>query len=172
MQSLVHASAAGGAAGKGPGGQDGPGATGSGGVTGAGSRASALGTGAGPGVDQDPRDRRRMLYLRQVVAKITNRCIDAVPKSAIADGRQGTVFVSFTIQSDGSVAGVRVARPSGIPELDESCRAAVATKTRRTRLHWPRTAAALPDRRTARSPELVACPCSRRRNASRGTSQD
>ncbi|HEY4119968.1 MAG TPA: energy transducer TonB, partial [Byssovorax sp.] len=123
MQSLVHASAAGGAAGKGPGGQDGPGPTGSGGVAGAGSRATALGTGAGPGVDQDPRDKRRMLYLRRVMSKISP--LWTFPKWAIAEGRQGTVIVSFTIQSDGSVGGVRVQRPSGIAEFDESCRSAV-----------------------------------------------
>ncbi len=123
MQSLVHASTAGGLAGNGPGGQRGAGATGSGGTRGQGSVANAMGTGKGSGVDVDPRDRRRNLYLRQVIAKI--KPLYSMPREAALEGKQGTAIISFAVQSDGSVRGARVARSSGIPEYDENCRQAV-----------------------------------------------
>jgi TonB family protein len=123
MQSLVHASTAGGLAGNGPGGQQGPGATGSGGTRGQGSIANAMGTGKGSGVDVDPRDKRRNDYVRRVIAKVYP--LYAFPKWAALEGKQGTAIVSFTIAADGSVSGVRVSRSSGIAEYDESCRQAV-----------------------------------------------
>jgi TonB family protein len=123
VESLVHASTAGGAAGNGPGGQQGAGATGSGGVHGQGSVANAMGTGRGSGVDVDPRDKRRNLYLRQVIAKVYP--LYSLPKWAALEGMQGTAIVSFTILADGSVTGVRVSRSSGIAEYDENCRQAV-----------------------------------------------
>src|SRR6185369_14274163 len=66
---------------------------------------------------------RRNLYNRQVKSKVYP--LWSFPKSAALEGRQGMVIVSFTIQADGSVTGVRVMRQSGIPEFDENCRSAV-----------------------------------------------
>jgi TonB family protein len=123
MQSLVHASTAGGRQGAGPGGQQGPGATGAGGVAGPGSRSHALGTGSGGATDNDPRDKRRTDYIRRARSKIDR--LWSFPKWAALEGMQGTVIVSFVIQADGSVTAARVTRPSGIVEFDESCRQAV-----------------------------------------------
>ncbi|MEJ7728000.1 MAG: energy transducer TonB [Polyangiaceae bacterium] len=123
MQSLLHASTAGGRPGQGPGGSAGPGATGNGGEAGPGSRSRALGTGNGGAFDNDPRDRRRNEYMRRARGKIDR--LWAFPKWAALEGMQGTVIVSFVIQGDGSVSGARVTRPSGIAEFDESCRQAV-----------------------------------------------
>ncbi|WP_437971760.1 energy transducer TonB [Sorangium sp. So ce260] len=125
IQSLVHASSAGGARGLGPGGEAGPGATGSGGVAGRGARSSALGSGRGRLIDNDPLDRRRSLYMRQVMAKVHPLWADAFPKWAAGEGLQGTVIVTFVIRADGTVASASVTRPSGIPEFDENCRRAV-----------------------------------------------
>ncbi|WP_433936995.1 energy transducer TonB [Sorangium cellulosum] len=125
IQSLVHASTAGGARGLGPGGEAGRGATGSGGVTGPGSRSSALGSGRGRLLDNDPLDRRRSLYMRQVMAKLHPLWADAFPKWAAGEGLQGTVIVTFVIRADGTVGSASVTRPSGIPEFDENCRRAV-----------------------------------------------
>jgi TonB family protein len=123
VQAIVHASTAGGAAGPGSGGQAGPGAPGAGGLAGAGSIGRALGTGKGPGLDDDPRDKRRSIYTRQIRAKLDP--LWSFPKWAALEGMQGRVIVTFTVLSDGRVAGASVTRPSGIPEFDENCRAAV-----------------------------------------------
>ncbi|MFO0757020.1 MAG: energy transducer TonB [Byssovorax sp.] len=123
--SLIHAGTAGGASGPGVGGEDSPGAPGAGGLSGPGSMSRPLGTGLGPGLDIDPRDRRRTDYLRQVSARIYPLWANAFPKWAIAEGLQGTATISFTILSDGSIASVVITRPSGIPEFDENCRRAV-----------------------------------------------
>ncbi|WP_438020830.1 energy transducer TonB [Sorangium sp. So ce315] len=125
IQALVHASTAGGARGLGPGGEAGPGATGSGGVAGPGARSSALGSGRGGSLDNDPLDRRRSLYMRQVMAKLHPLWADAFPKWAAGEGLQGTVIVTFVIRADGTVGSASVTRPSGIPEFDENCRRAV-----------------------------------------------
>ncbi|WP_438036803.1 TonB family protein [Sorangium sp. So ce204] len=125
IQSLVHASSAGGARGFGPGGQAGPGATGAGGVAGRGARSSALGSGRGRLLDNDPLDRRRSHYMRQVMAKLHPLWADAFPKWAAGEGLQGTVIVTFVIRADGTVGSASVTRPSGIPEFDENCRRAV-----------------------------------------------
>jgi TonB family protein len=124
--SIVHASTAGGSPGPGLGGAAGPGPTGSGAAAGAGSTASTLGTGGGPGLDNDPRDRRRTQYLRQVMAKIGRFYTkDAFPRWARAQGLQGTAVVSFVIRADGSVAAANITRPSGFAEFDQNCRLAV-----------------------------------------------
>jgi len=123
-QSIVHASTAGGTAGQGTGGQTGPSATpGSGGQTGAGSDARPNGDGRGPDLAQLARDARRNDYLRRVSARIgANYSPGLFPKWAIAEGRGGLTIVSFVIQRDGSVTGLRVSRSSTIPEYDENCR--------------------------------------------------
>jgi TonB family protein len=125
MQSILHSSNAGGDRGQGAGGQAGPGPTGAGGTAGPGSIATAQGTGRGPGLDVDPRDRRRNDYLRQVIAKVYPLTAHALPQAAALDGAQGIVIVTFTILADGSITGAAVTRTSGIPELDENCRRAI-----------------------------------------------
>lgn len=125
LQALVHASAAGGAPGAGPGGQTAPGAPGAGGAAGPGSTSRALGTGRGGQRDDDPRDRRRNVYVRQVMAKVHPLWANAFPKWAAAEGLQGTVIVTFVINTDGSLSGASITRPSGIAEFDENCRRAV-----------------------------------------------
>ena len=123
MQSILHASNAGGLAGPGSGGQAGPGPSGAGGKAGGGSISRALGTGAGPGIDVDPRDRRRSDYLRQVRGRIGGLVTpQMVPMQARIDGLQPVTIVSFTILADGTPVGASVTRPSGLPELDERCR--------------------------------------------------
>jgi TonB family protein len=126
MQSILHASNAGGAAGPGTGGQSGPGAAGSGGVNGPGSNARALGTGQGSGVDIDPRDRRRSEYLRHVLAKLGpyTSWRQLISVSTAVEGVQGVVTVTVTILADGSVAAATLTRSSGTPELDENFRRA------------------------------------------------
>jgi TonB family protein len=127
MQSILHASTAGGAPGRGAGGQDGPSPPAAGGQSGPGSSAHALGTGAGPGVDVDPRDRRRNDYMRQVIAKLGpyTDWRRLVSVSAAMDGVQGVVVVTFTINADGSVASAQLTRSSGVAELDENFRRAI-----------------------------------------------
>src|SRR6185312_8057422 len=95
MQSILHASNAGGAAGPGAGGQAGPGAAGSGGTNGPGSIAHALGTGQGSGVDVDPRDRRRNEYIRNVKAKLGpyTSWRQLISVSTAAEGIQGVSIV-------------------------------------------------------------------------------
>jgi TonB family protein len=125
LQSIVHASNAGGAIGAGHGGQNGAGPSGSGGVAGPGSTSRALGNGSGAGFDSNPRDRRRTDYIRRVTGKLFAATAHAFPRWAAAEGLQGISIVTFTILANGSVASVSVTRPSGIPELDENCRQAV-----------------------------------------------
>lgn len=125
IQSLVHASTAGGVAGRGPGGEEGSGPIGSGGMTGGGSSAKVLGNGHGAGVDSNPGDRRRTQYMRQVMGKIHPLWANAFPTWAVLEGRQGTAIITFVISADGSVTRATVTRPSGVPEFDENCRQAV-----------------------------------------------
>lgn len=125
VQSIVHASTAGGAPGLGPGGQSGPGATGSGGVAGGGSSSKALGTGRGAAQDSDANDPRRLMYLRGVMTKVHPLWKDALPRWAALQGLQALTIITFVIQADGRVASASVSRPSGIPEFDENCRRAV-----------------------------------------------
>jgi TonB family protein len=125
LQSIVHASNAGGAAGPGHGGQNGAGPSGSGGVAGQGSTSRAIGNGVGAGFDSNPQDRRRTDYIRRVSSKLYAATAHAFPHWAAAEGMQGISIVTFTILANGSVASVTLTRPSGIPELDENCRQAV-----------------------------------------------
>ena len=125
IQSIVHASSAGGDRGSGAGGEPGSGAPGSGGTRGSGSRSTALGTGAGPSLDVDLRDARRSDYLRRTMAKIHPLWADAFPHWAALEGLQGTVVVAFVIAADGHVESATIARSSGIAEFDENCRRAV-----------------------------------------------
>jgi TonB family protein len=125
VQSLVHASTAGGALGGGPGGQDGPGAAGSDGVVGAGSRAVPFGGGTGPFTGLSDADPRISAYRRSVLAKIYPLWENAFPKEASLEGKQGRAIVSLVIYRDGHVDRVRVTRPSGVPAFDDNVRLAV-----------------------------------------------
>ncbi len=120
MQSLLHASTAGGKAGEGRGGEGGGGAPGAGGSRGPTSSASQLGTG-GTGAG----DLERITYLRAVQGKIHPLWAHAFPAWAIMEGRGGTAIVTFTIEASGAVSSASVTRSSGIPEFDANVRAAV-----------------------------------------------
>ncbi|HMI89638.1 MAG TPA: TonB family protein [Polyangiaceae bacterium] len=125
VQSLVHASTAGGVLGGGPGGQEAPGAAGSQGLAGPGSRATPFGGGSGPFTGISDADPRISAYRRSVLAKIYPLWENAFPKSASLEGKQGLAIIALVIYSDGHVDGVRVARPSGVPEFDDNVRLAV-----------------------------------------------
>jgi TonB family protein len=127
MQSILHASNAGGRIGEGAGGENGPATAGAGGAGGPGSVSRALGTGQGAGVDSDPRDKRRQEYLRRVMTKLGpyTDWRKLISVAAASEGVQGIVEVSFTIQADGSITGVALSRSSGVPELDANYRAAI-----------------------------------------------
>jgi TonB family protein len=125
VQSIQQASTAGGRSGEGPGGSKGAGPTGSGAAEGQGSRADALGQGSGGYAAADPFDPRLSMYRRRVLAKLWPLWEDAFPHWAIAEMRQGQVIIALVIQSDGTVRDPHVKRPSGIPEFDAKCLAAV-----------------------------------------------
>jgi TonB family protein len=125
VQSLVHASTAGGLLGGGPGGEDGRGPSGSGGPSGPGSRAAPFGGGEGAFSGLSEIDPRISAYRRSVRARIDPLWENAFPKSAALEGKQGRAIVSFVIHSDGNVENVRVVRASGVPEFDENVRLAV-----------------------------------------------
>jgi TonB family protein len=125
VQSIVHASTAGGLLGGGPGGEEGAGPSGSGGPSGEGSRAAPFGGGAGLFTGLSDEDPRISAYTRSVRAKIDPLWGNAFPKAAALEGKQGRVIISFVIHRDGHVDDVRVTRPSGFPEYDENVRLAV-----------------------------------------------
>jgi TonB family protein len=125
LQSLVHASTAGGLLGGGTGGEQAGGPAGSLGERGPGSRAQPFGSGTGPYRAIDELDPRILAYWRAVRAKIWPMWEHAFPKWAALDGRQGLATVSVLIWADGHVEDVRVARSSGIPEFDANVREAV-----------------------------------------------
>ncbi|HEX9294476.1 MAG TPA: energy transducer TonB [Polyangiaceae bacterium] len=125
VQSLVHASTAGGVPAGGSGGEEGSGPTGSGGEAGPGSRAAPFGGGSGPFSGLSDADPRISAYRRSVMAKIHPLWANAFPKAASLEGKQGRAIVSLVIYSDGHVDQVRVARASGVPEFDENVRSAV-----------------------------------------------
>jgi len=125
VQSLVHASTAGGLLGGGSGGEEGAGPAGSGGDLGPGSHAAPFGGGSGPFTGLSDVDPRILAYRRGVYAKIFPLWENAFPKAAALEGKQGRAIVSLVIYSDGHVGDVRVARPSGVSEFDENVRLAV-----------------------------------------------
>lgn len=126
VHSLVHASVAGGQGGKGSGGTEGGGQAAAGGTSGAGSHTAPLGLGDGGVVDWYSRDPRLFPYLRRIHQKVDPLWVNAFPKSAMFDLKQGTVILEFTVAADGSV---RVSwppvRPSGIDEFDRNCADAI-----------------------------------------------
>ncbi len=126
VQSLVHASSAGGVRGEGQGGEGGRGESAAGGATGAGSRARPLGLGEGDVFDYWTSDPRLVFYFRQIHAKLDSMWADAFPKSALLELKQGTVILVFTVAADGhAVVSWPPERPSGIDEFDRNCAEAI-----------------------------------------------
>jgi TonB family protein len=123
VESLIHASTAGGRRGAGPGGQDGPGSLGSGGLDGPGSRSAA--NGWGPGAPRSSGDPRQAGYFQGIARKVAPHWRDAFPDWAIAEGRSGLAKIAFSIAKDGSVSNVRVTRSSGIAEFDANVMLAI-----------------------------------------------
>ncbi|MBX3222378.1 MAG: TonB family protein [Labilithrix sp.] len=128
VQSLIHASVAGGLAGAGRGGSASPapdpGA--GGGPVGRGSVAKPLGSGDGDLVDWNTNDPLLVPYFRKVHAKVDPLWANAFPKSAMLELKQGTVILEFTIASDGSAKVTwPPVRTSGIDEFDRNCADAI-----------------------------------------------
>ena len=126
VRSLLHASTAGGAPGEGQGGSGGGGEAGAGASTGAGSHARALGVGEGEILDFWTSDPRLVTYFRQLHAKIDPLWVNAFPRSALLELKQGTVILQFVVHADGhaSVQWPPV-RPSGVDEFDRNCADAI-----------------------------------------------
>ena len=126
VRSLLHASTAGGAPGEGQGGNGGGGEAGAGANSGAGSHARALGVGEGEILDFWTSDPRFVSYFRQLHAKIDPLWVNAFPKSALLEMKQGTVILQFVVHADGhaSVQWPPV-RPSGIDAFDRNCADAI-----------------------------------------------
>jgi TonB family protein len=127
VQSQVHASFAGGLAGRGRGGEAGPAPDpGAGGTEGRGSTSRALGSGDGDVFDWFTNDPLLLPYFRKIHGKVDPLWKDAFPRSAMLELKQGTVILEFTIAADGSA---RVTwppvRPSGIDEFDRNCAEAI-----------------------------------------------
>jgi protein TonB len=121
LRSLVHASASGGRVGDGRGGVGGGGDPGAGG-RGDGSHPRPLGPGDGAWFDLDSRDPRLLPYFRSLHKKIDPLWLNAFPKSALMDLKQGTVILEFTIAADGTLqVSWPPVRPSGIDEFDRNC---------------------------------------------------
>jgi TonB family protein len=126
VRSLLHASTAGGARGEGLGGNGGGGEAGAGGASGGGSRAQPLGVGTGETFDFWTSDPRLVPYFRRLHARIDPLWVNAFPKSAIYDLKQGTVILQFTVSASGQVAvSWPPLRPSGIDEFDRNCADAI-----------------------------------------------
>jgi len=127
VQALVHASTAGGVVGtEGIGGSGGGGAAGAGGLLGAGSHPAPLGDGMGDWFDVTSTDPRIIAYFRRFHAKVDPLWVNAFPKSAIFELKQGTVILEVTIAADGTArVAWPPARASGVPEFDRNCADAV-----------------------------------------------
>jgi TonB family protein len=127
VQSLIHASVAGGLGGEGRGGTAGPESDpGAGGTHGRGSISRALGSGEGTIFDWYTNDPALLPYFRKIHAKVNPLWRDAFPKSAMLELKQGTVILEFTILENGTA---RVSwppvRPSGVDEFDRNCADAI-----------------------------------------------
>jgi TonB family protein len=124
IQALVHGSTSGGLLGRGVGGTAGGGdaVPGAGGSSGAGSHPPPLGGGDGDWLDLDTSDPRLVPYFRRVHAKVDPLWVNAFPRSAMLELKQGTVILEFSIASDGTAkVSWPPARPSGIDEFDRNC---------------------------------------------------
>jgi TonB family protein len=127
VQAYVHASVAGGVTGPGQGGTNGvhP-APGAGGEQNEGSKSRPLGDGSRDAFDWNADDPLAVPYFRKLHAKIDPLWRDAFPKRALAELKQGTVILEFTVHADGSViVAWPPVRPSGIAEFDVNCANAI-----------------------------------------------
>lgn len=127
VRSLIAASTAGGIRGDGRGGSTGAEDPGSGGgAVGRASVARPLGSGDGELVDWNTTDPFLLPYFRKLHAKIDPLWVNAFPRSAMLELKQGTVILEFTIAADGTakVAWPPV-RPSSIDEFDRNCAEAI-----------------------------------------------
>ena len=71
-------------------------------------------------------DPRLVPYFRRIHAKIDPLWVDAFPRSALFDLKQGTVILDFTVYADGhAVVSWPPLRPSGIDEFDRHCADAI-----------------------------------------------
>lgn len=128
VQNLVHASVAGGVGAQGRGGtaspMPDPGA--GGGSVARGSIARPLGSGDGELIDWNTNDPMLMPYFRKLHAKIDPLWANAFPRSAMAELKQGTVIIEFSIAADGTAKVTwPPIRPSGIEEFDRNCADAI-----------------------------------------------
>jgi TonB family protein len=122
--SLIHASVAGGVEGVGRGGAESPllpPGAGAGSMAGS-SLAQPLGAGDSEWFDWNTSDPMLVPYFRGIHAKVDPLWVNAFPRSAMLELKQGTVIFEVTILSDGTA---KVAwpplRPSGIDEFDRNC---------------------------------------------------
>jgi TonB family protein len=126
VRSLLHASTAGGTSGEGQGGNGGGGEAGAGANTGAGSHARPMGVGEGDVFDFWTSDPRLVPYFRQLHARIDPLWVNAFPRSALLELKQGTVILVFVVHADGhATVQWPPARPSGIDEFDRNCADAI-----------------------------------------------
>lgn len=117
VAALLDASALGGTAPTGVGGEPAPGAPAVGNGPSVGSRSLPSGRGAGQG---DPGDDPSLGYYRSVIARLERALRDTFPRWAIAEGRGGLVVFDLTLSADGRVARVAVVRASGVVEYDRN----------------------------------------------------
>ncbi len=126
LQSIVHASSAGGPPGEGGGGTGGGGEAGAGAAQGVGSHARPLGAGAGDFYDFWTSDPRLVPYFRRLHAKIDPLWAHAFPTGALLDLKQGTVILEFTVFADGRAhVSWPPLRSSGVDEFDRKCAEAI-----------------------------------------------
>ncbi len=126
VQSLVHASTAGGLRGESNGGSEGGGDPGAGGGPTAGSHPIPLGPGDGDWFDLDGGDPRLLDYFRKFHRKVDPLWANAFPKSAMLELKQGMVILEVVISPDGNAKVLwPPLRPSGIDEFDRNCADAV-----------------------------------------------
>lgn len=124
VTALLQSSTPGGRLGSGRGGQAAGSGLGSGATSGQGARSKAngVGPGASEGLASDP---RAVTWFRQVVQHLEPYWRDAFPYAAARDGLGGLAVVAFTVRADGSVTGIGLVRPSGVPAFDANLLAAV-----------------------------------------------
>jgi TonB family protein len=85
-----------------------------------------MGEGDGDIFDYWTSDPRLLPYFRRLHARIDPLWVNAFPKSAMLDLKQGTVILEFTVSSDGSaVVSWPPLRTSGVDEFDRNCADAI-----------------------------------------------
>jgi protein TonB len=85
-----------------------------------------MGVGEGEIFDFWTSDPRLVPYFRQLHARIDPLWVNAFPRSALLELKQGTVILQFTVSADGRVSVQwPPLRPSGVDEFDRNCADAV-----------------------------------------------